>query len=337
MQTKIYPATAHETDSELSAIELAGQYIRKGELVGFPTETVYGLGADALAPQAVMKIFTAKGRPADNPLISHVNSLSMAEQLAEFSPLGLKLAAAFWPGPLTMVLAKRDIVPAITTAGMDTVAVRYPRHPLALELIAAAGTPIAAPSANLSGRPSPTTAEHVYEDMAGKIPLILDGGAVEIGLESTVVDARNELPILLRPGMITKEQLAELCGDCLQPAVSADKPLSPGMKYRHYAPKGELYLAADAAEALLISKRLPAPPLFLVSYDIAGELLRGGIPQTRLRRLFRHGDLLGYSQEIFAALRAADSDNEPYIIAESVAETGFGLAIMNRLKKAAAK
>ncbi len=336
-QTKIYPAANCEHSQAMQAIELAGQYINQGEIVGFPTETVYGLGADALNPEAVAKIFVAKGRPADNPLICHINALNMAEQIADFTPLGRTLAQKFWPGPLTIVLPRKEIVPDITTAGLDSVAIRYPLHPIALALIAAAAKPIAAPSANLSGRPSPTTALHVWEDMAGKIPLILDGEPVQIGLESTVVDARGEKPLLLRPGQITAEELAECCGDCLFPQAATDRPPSPGMKYRHYAPKGQLYLAEDAAEALLIAQRLPQTPLFLVSRETARQLLAAGVEEQRIRALFGQDDLATYAQVFFSELRQADEQKEAYLIAEKVAKHGLGLAIMNRLEKAACK
>ena len=214
---------------------------------------------------------------------------------------------------------------------------RWPANPIATALIAAAGTPIAAPSANTSGRPSPTTAAHVLEDMQGKIPLILDGGAVAIGLESTVVDVRGQYPVLLRPGQITAEELAQLCGDCLFPSsTDAQRPAAPGMKYRHYAPQGHVYLAADAAEGLLIAARLNTTPLFLVSQETAEQLVDNGVAPERIKALFVGANFSQYAHNIFAALRDADSDNEAEIVVERVPETGLGRAIMNRLKKAAA-
>lgn len=321
-----------------AALAQAGALIRAGHLVAFPTETVYGLGADALNAAAVAKIFAAKGRPADNPLIAHICSLPMGERLAEFTPLARLLAERYWPGPLTMVMPRRSIVPDVVTAGLGTVAVRWPSHHVAAALIAASGTPIAAPSANTSGRPSPTRAGHVAEDMSGKIPLILDGGAVDIGLESTVVDVRGQYPVLLRPGKITAEQLTELCGNCLFPRPGdAQRPAAPGMKYRHYAPRGQVYLAEDAVAALLIAGRLAETPLFLVSDHTAEQLLNQGLPASRIKTLFHTGDLSRYAQVIFAALRDADSENEANIVVEAVPEQGLGRAIMNRLKKAAAK
>jgi L-threonylcarbamoyladenylate synthase len=336
MQTLMYKAQLN-SESGNAAIKEAAALIRAGELVGFPTETVYGLGADALQAQAVAQIFAVKGRPVDNPLIAHVCSLEMATALAEFTPLAERLAERYWPGPLTLVLPRRPIVPDIASAGLPTVALRWPSHPVAVALIEAAATPIAAPSANLSGRPSPTMAAHVLEDLAGKIPLILDGGPVEIGLESTVLDAQREYPVLLRPGLISAEELAEFCGDCLFPvAGSTERPAAPGMKYRHYAPRGLLYLAADSREALLITARLSTTPLYLVSEETAAELAQAGIVKERLRPLFSRQDIAAYGRQIFAALREADQNQELYIVAEKVAERGLGRAIMNRLNKAAA-
>ena len=258
------------------AIAQAATLIRAHELVAFPTETVYGLGANAIDAMAVAKIFAAKGRPADNPLICHISSFEMGEKLADFTPLARLLAEHFWPGPLTIVLTHHDNVPEITTAKLNTVALRWPSHPIAMALIKEANTPIAAPSANLSGRPSPTTAAHVLQDMEGKIPMILDGGAVDIGLESTVVDARGKFPRLLRPGKITAEELNVLCGHCeLADSSDASTPASPGMKYRHYAPKAKVFLAEDSKEALLICSRLASTPLFLVSNQLAEELHEG--------------------------------------------------------------
>ena len=338
METKIYRIKDLASPQDKAALAEAGACIHAGELVGFPTETVYGLGADALNAAAVGKIFVAKGRPADNPLIAHICSTAMGELLADFTPMAQMLAEHFWPGPLTMVMPRRPIVPDVVTAGLETVAIRWPSDPIAAALITAAATPIAAPSANTSGRPSPTKASHVVEDMAGKIPLILDGGPVSIGLESTVVDVRGQYPLLLRPGQITAEELAKLCGDCLFPSTAdAQRPAAPGMKYRHYAPKGQVYLAQDAQEALLIAARLEATPLFLGSAELAAELTRQGIAAQRVKALFTDGNFYQYAQNIFAALRDADSTDEANIVVEAVPEKGLGLAIMNRLKKAAAK
>lgn len=333
MQTEILAA-------DDMSIRRAAAIIRAGGLVGFPTETVYGLGANALDATAVAGIYAAKGRPADNPLIAHVATWELADMLACFTPLAEKLARAFWPGPLTLVLAGKGVLPPIVSAGLPTVAVRWPSHPVAAALIRAAQVPVAAPSANLSGRPSPTLAAHVAEDMDGRIPLILDGGPVDIGLESTVVDAQGELPLLLRPGRITVEQLRGLCEGCLFPdAKAAERPAAPGMKYRHYAPKGELLLAPDyrAAEALrarVLAER-QIEPLLLLSAESAAQLSARGIPPQQIVVWGRRGDLAAYAGQMFAALRLADSRGARVIIAETVSEHGLGRAIMNRLHKAA--
>ena len=319
----------------IKGIELAGELIRRGELVGFPTETVYGLGANAFDPAAVAGIFAAKGRPADNPLISHIAEQAMLEELVYPTPLALLLAKHFWPGPLTLVLPKRSILPDIVTAGLATAGVRFPRHQGALALIRAARRPIAAPSANTSGRPSPTLATHVFEDMQGKIPLILDGGALDIGLESTVVDACGEYPIILRPGKITAEQLAALCGKVGYPEQGATKrPAAPGMKYTHYAPQGKVQLAADAAEINFLRHQIlsagAAEPLLILFADTAAAFVG-----TNTFIIAQRGDLESYARNIFAAFRLADAKNVANIIVEKVDNRGLGAAIMNRLRKSA--
>jgi L-threonylcarbamoyladenylate synthase len=337
MQTQIKKADTLTADGQ-AAIAKAASYLRRGELVGFPTETVYGLGADAINSKAVARIFAAKGRPADNPLISHICSFEMGQSLAEFTPLAKVLADNFWPGPLTMVLKHKKNVPDILTAGLDTIALRWPAHPVAVALIKEADTPIAAPSANISGRPSPTTAAHVLQDMSGKIPFILDSGAVEIGLESTVVDARGKFPKLLRPGKITIEELETLCGKCLLPNLNdQESPASPGMKYRHYAPRGKVYLAEDSKEAMLIAARLATTPLFIVSEQLAQKLLLEGIEDMRIKAIFGQNCLEEYAKNLFAHLRAADDADEQHIVVEKVEDSGLGHAIMNRLKKAASE
>ena len=227
----------------------AAEILKNGGLVAFPTETVYGLGANALNEEAAKKIYAAKGRPSDNPLIAHISCMEELPAIVKEIPeAGRKLAEKYWPGPLTMIFPKKDIVPYGTTGGLDTVAVRMPVDPVANCLIHLAGVPIAAPSANTSGRPSPTKAEHVIEDMDGKIEMIIDGGAVGIGVESTIVDVSSEIPTLLRPGAITIEMLRETLGQVdidpviLGPVSGDIKPKAPGMKYRHYAPKADMTL-----------------------------------------------------------------------------------------------
>jgi len=230
-------ATVDRWNPSPHLIAKAARVIQAGGLVAFPTETVYGLGADALNPEAVSKIFTAKGRPADNPLILHVWNIGQAYQLVEFNDAAMNLAKVFWPGPLTFVLPAKDIVPSITRGGLDTAAVRMPDNVAALSLIYTAGTPIAAPSANISGRPSPTDSDTVYKDMNGKIDFILDGGSVKFGIESTVIDLTDEeRPLMLRPGSMPREVIEKELGMTLEVPDSVSKKRSPGTNYRHYAP-----------------------------------------------------------------------------------------------------
>ena len=251
MQTELLPVTPE-------SLARAGSLIRAGALVAFPTETVYGLGANALDADAVGRICAAKGRPGDNPLIVHISAPDQLPPLiaSDPSPAAKALMAACWPGPMTLIFPKSPAVPEAVTAGLSTVAVRYPGHPSARALIDAARRPIAAPSANRSGRPSPTTARHVMEDMEGRIPLILDGGPCAVGLESTVIDVTGDTPRVLRPGGVTPERIAEICGGVavddavLRPLKAGEKPRSPGMKYRHYAPTGALTIVQGGAEAV---------------------------------------------------------------------------------------
>ena len=257
MKTEVIKIDQNNMDTE--ALERAAAIIRDGGLVAFPTETVYGLGADALSAEASKKIYAAKGRPSDNPLIVHVAEFSDMEKIAQEMPEeAKKLADAFWPGPLTMIVRKNDKVPYETTGGMDTVAVRMPNHPVALELIRRSGGYIAAPSANTSGKPSPTLAEHVAFDMDGRIPMILDGGPVGIGIESTIVDLTEDIQMILRPGYITPKMLEKVIGEVkMDPGIiasdSLQKPKAPGMKYKHYAPKADLILV-DGEEEKVVAK-----------------------------------------------------------------------------------
>ena len=247
MKTEVLEVTEKSDNILMSAAEL----IRGGALVGIPTETVYGLGANALDGEACLNIFKAKGRPADNPLIVHIARAEDAESIAYTNELYYKLADRFMPGPLTVIMPKKDIIPDSVTAGLDSVAVRCPEHKIANKLIKLSGVPIAAPSANRSGMPSPTTAQHVYKDMDGIIPMILDGGACEVGVESTVISITDSSITVLRPGRVTVEMLSEVCDNVsVSSAVTeelkpGEKALSPGMKYKHYAPKADLYLIDD--------------------------------------------------------------------------------------------
>ena len=317
-----------------ASIRRAAALLRAGELVAFPTETVYGLGADALNGEAAARIFAAKGRPADNPLIAHIAGESGLAGLIAGEPCtcARKLMRAFWPGPMTLIFPKSPRVPREVTAGLDTVAVRMPSHPVARALIRAAQTPIAAPSANRSGRPSPTTAAHVLEDMEGRIPLILDGGPCEVGLESTVVDVTGARPRILRPGGVTLEMLEGVVGDVdvdegvLHQLQAGSQARSPGMKYKHYAPKGEVTIVTGPRAAQEIARL----------YDAAGEraaILAFSQADYGARRVYRLKNAPG---ELFAALRQLDEDGMETIYAEDVPTAGVGLAVMNRLMRAAA-
>ena len=323
----------------------AGELIRAGKLVAFPTETVYGLGADALDEGAVKSIFEAKGRPGDNPLIVHISDIGQLAPLiaGEPSELAKRLMDVCWPGPMTLIFPKSGAVPMAVTAGLDTVAIRYPAHPAARALIDAAQRPIAAPSANRSGRPSPTTAAHVLEDMDGRIPLILDGGPCEVGLESTVIDMTGDLPRILRPGGVTPERIAEICGGVrvddavMRPLKEGERPRSPGMKYRHYAPRGQLTIVEGgqaAVEAKIIELYDAAlaqgqSPLILA--------LEPHLPAYGSRRtLSLGGDAAGMAHALFNALRDADALGAGALFSEAVPTDGVGLAVMNRLGRAAA-
>lgn len=331
------------TDPEADLIRIAAEVVKRGGLVAFPTETVYGLGADAFNPESVRKIYEVKGRPLDNPIIVHISSKDMLGQVAAVVPeLAWRLISKFWPGPLTLVLKRSPSLPEATVAGLETVAVRMPRHRVALRLIEETGRPIAAPSANLSGSPSPTRPEHVIKDLHGKIDVIIDGGETEIGLESTVLSLVSEPPMILRPGGITLEQLREEIGEVkLHPAVLAEKELdniiaqSPGMKYRHYAPKAELIVVQG--DRLKVKKKIRE---LLEKYSESG--LRVGVLYTGKTgygvgeeiSLGETGDLIEVARKLFASLRELDERGVEVILAEGVEEHGLGLAIMNRLKKA---
>ena len=317
-----------------ASIRRAAALLRAGELVAVPTETVYGLGADALNAEASARIFAAKGRPADNPLIAHIAGESGLAGLIAGEPCACAraLMRAFWPGPMTLIFPKSPRVPREVTAGLDTVAVRMPSHPVARALISAAQTPIAAPSANRSGRPSPTTAAHVLEDMEGRIPLILDGGPCEVGLESTVVDVTGARPRILRPGGVTLEMLEGVVGDVdvdegvLHQLQAGSQARSPGMKYKHYAPKGEVTIVTGPRAAQEIARLYDAA-------DGRAAILAFSQADYGARRVYRLKNAPG---ELFAALRQLDEDGMETIYAEDVPTTGVGLAVMNRLMRAAA-
>ena len=344
----------HIKDEELG--EAAG-ILRSGGLVAFPTETVYGLGGNALDEDAAGKIYAAKGRPSDNPLIAHVSCMEeVAPLVKEIPEAGRKLMEAFWPGPLTMIFPKSDKVPYGTTGGLDTVAIRMPDDPVANRLIALAGVPVAAPSANTSGRPSPTSADHVWQDMNGRIEMIIDGGPVGIGVESTIVDVSSEVPAVLRPGAITMEMLEAVLGDVsVDPAIlgplSADvRPKAPGMKYKHYAPKADLTLVEPEdvdRENGLDEKQLQA------MIGKVRELSRGKIEagcrvgvictdESRhcytdgaVRSIGERKSQASVAHNLYALLREFDDLGVDYIFSESFPKDHLGQAIMNRLSKAA--
>ena len=333
------------TPEDRAALKEAAAVIRAGGLVAFPTETVYGLGANALDARAAEKIYAAKGRPSDNPLIAHVWCLEQAEALVSRMPeKGRILAERFWPGPLTMIFPRSEIVPDRTTGGLDTVAVRMPSDPVAAELIRLADLPIAAPSANTSGRPSPTRAEHVLQDMDGRIEMILDGGPVGIGVESTIVDVTEEIPVLLRPGAVTMEMLTEEVGEVrvdpaiLGPVAPGVRPKAPGMKYRHYAPRSPLTLVEGEADAVTAEiNRLAAEKLAAGARVgiICTEETKAAYPAGLVRSIGRRSREETVAHNLYAVLREFDDLGADYIFSESFPEDHLGRAIMNRLNKAA--
>jgi L-threonylcarbamoyladenylate synthase len=317
------------------AIDEAASLIRAGQLVAFPTETVYGLGADGLNPTAIRRIYSAKGRPADNPLILHVASVDQLPLVASHVPeVAYPLIQSFWPGPLTLVLPKTARVPDLATGGLVTVAVRMPAHPVALALVRAADTPLAAPSANRSGRPSPTTAQHVLDDLHGCLPLILDAGPTRIGLESTVLDVTCSPPVILRPGGITREAIEAVVGRLQEVASLEQRHHSPGTRYRHYSPKARVLLLETAQTETLQAAVTGA----LQRGERIGCLLcrieTGNIPPS-VTVIRVEGSLADYAQGLFAALRALDKLELDVIIVEGVQAKGLGVAIMDRLRRAA--
>lgn len=345
MNTELYKIDEHNIDAAAKEIlTKAGSIIREGGLVAFPTETVYGLGGDALNPESSRKIYAAKGRPSDNPLIVHVASMEDVEAIVDEVPeAAYRLAEAFWPGPLTMIMNKNDKVPHETTGGLDTVAIRMPNNEIALELIRQSGGYIAAPSANTSGRPSPTLARYCVEDLSGKIEMIIDGGQVGIGLESTIVDLTSEEPMILRPGYITQDMLKEVLGRVtidrtIIDATSTQKPKAPGMKYRHYAPKGSLtiiqgnqksvvdYINARAKEAMEEGKRVG-----IIGTDATRDFYSADV----IKSVGNREDESSIAHELFKVLREFDDENIDVMFSESFDDSGIGQAIMNRLLKAA--
>lgn len=336
-----------ESESLADKLARAGKIIKDGGLVAFPTETVYGLGGDALNPESSKKIYAAKGRPSDNPLIVHIADMQQLEKIVQSIPESAKkLADAFWPGPLTMIMKKSDLVPRQTTGGLDTVAVRMPDHPLALIFIKEAGGYVAAPSANLSGKPSPTKADHVIQDMDGRIDMILraDNKAVGmIGIESTIIDLTGDVPMILRPGYITREMISDIIGKTDADASILDNetdelPKAPGMKYRHYAPKGELVIVEGEPQGVLnyINDKL----LFHAQKGektgvIGTSEMIGKYRADSIKDAGKQGDMRSAASRLYEFLREFDDEGVAYIYSESFSREGIGQAVMNRLLKAA--
>lgn len=341
METRIIKI--NPLNPELDLIAEGARYIKRGKLVAFPTETVYGLGANGLDEEAVTNIFAAKGRPQDNPLILHVSKIDEINPLVRAIPKEAKiLMEEFWPGPLTILFERSNLVPDIITAGLNTVAIRMPNHPVALELIEASGVPIAAPSANTSGKPSPTLAEHVIGDLYGKIDMILDGGATGVGLESTVLDLTGEVPTILRPGGITLEAIK-----CFVSNVELDLsiissnenivPKSPGQKYRHYAPKAEIIVFSGKVENMVEAIKNKGK-----EYVKEGKLV-GIMATDETKNMYGEGVVISVgsrkrkgtiARNLFNTLRKFDDIGVDIILSEGIEIGDIGTAIMNRLKKA---
>ena len=338
MNTRIFKILPNEINA--TALDEAAEILKSGGLVAFPTETVYGLGGIATDASAAERIYKAKGRPSDNPLIIHIAEPTDAERYAEANELYYRLAAAFMPGPLTVILKKKNNIPNEVTGGLPTVAVRCPSHPIAAELIRRVGAPIAAPSANLSGSPSPTSGDHVIGDLTGRVEAIIDGGECDIGLESTIVMIDGDRLTLLRPGAITVDALSCVCDDVtVADAVTHalaenEKPLSPGMKYRHYAPRAPLVLLdGDEEEVISYMFRMQnAEKCVIICYDEDMEYLRG----ERLISIGSKNDLAAQAKNLFAALRRADKTDGDTVYAHLPPTEGMGLALYNRLIRAAA-
>ena len=336
MKTEVLPAFAGEHELNTEAIEKAGEILRAGEVVAIPTETVYGLAANAYDGNAVSKIFKAKGRPQDNPLIVHIAKVeTLSDLVAEVPKAAKKLAAAFWPGPLTMILPKSEKIPDAVSAGLPTVAVRMPSHPVAHAVIEAAGVPLAAPSANLSGSPSPTNAKYVLEDMHDRIPLLLDGGSSAVGVESTVITLATARPRVLRPGGITVEQLRALLGEVdvddavLHKLAEGVRAASPGMKYKHYAPRADITIVKGSFAEFRRFVETKEKDAFVLCF--AGE-----------EKYFPHAvtygredDGLSQANRLFDALRELDEQGANTVYARCPALSGVGLAVYNRLIRAA--
>ncbi|TLS36741.1 L-threonylcarbamoyladenylate synthase [Pseudalkalibacillus caeni] len=339
MHTNVWVVDENVDNLESCAqITESAELLQKNEVVAFPTETVYGLGGNALSEIAIAKIFKAKGRPADNPLIVHVSSVSQLDQLVKHIPESARpLIEAFWPGPLTIVMPGGAQVASNVTAGLDTVAIRMPDHPVARALIHKSGIPLAAPSANLSGKPSPTTAAHVYEDLKGRIAGVVDGGPTGVGVESTVVDCTGDVVTILRPGGITREQLEEVVGKVsVDPALSNEgqAPKSPGVKYKHYAPQAPFTLVEGDTEAIqsLVNEAKTEGKKVGV---LATEESKHHYDADLVISCGTRKDLATVANRLYDVLRAFDKENVDVIYGETFPTSGMGEAVMNRLMKAA--
>ena len=336
METKIFKATK----DSLNILQEASELLKSGELVAFPTETVYGLGANAYDAEACKSIFLAKGRPSDNPLIVHISKPEDAEKIAYTCPLYYELAKSFMPGPLTVILPKRDIIPSEVTAGLDTVAIRCPKNEVANKLIQVAGIPVAAPSANSSGKPSPTSAKHVYDDLNGKIPMILDGGDSEFGVESTVITIKDDVITILRPGSVTPEMLegvsknVQIASAVKEELKANETALSPGMKYKHYAPKANLSLIDDKyidfIEYVKIKQKMEN--CGVMCYDEEIPL----IENKNLLPVGKKKDIKKQTKRLFNLLRQADDLGVDTVYAHLPNDDGESLAIYNRMIRACA-
>jgi len=343
MDTKIYKIDEYNIDME--AISEAGEIIKNGGLVAFPTETVYGLGGDGLNPSSSKKIYAAKGRPSDNPLIVHISSMEALDKIVKDIPEdAMKLANVYWPGPLTMIFNKADIVPFETTGGLNTVAVRFPSNKTACALIEAGGGYIAAPSANISGRPSPTIAKYVIEDMNGRIDAIIDGGESEVGLESSIIDFSEGKPVILRPGFVTKEMMEAVLGKEVfwdRAIIDADcktAPKAPGMKYRHYAPKGQLVIVEGDSDKVI--KKINELALEEMKKGrkvgiIATEETKDSYSADSVKSMGHRERSDEAAHHLFRLLREFDDENTDCIYSESFNGKGVAAAVMNRLLKAA--
>lgn len=332
MDTKIFKATEKE-------IEKAGKIIKCGGLVAFPTETVYGLGASALSSDAAEKIYAAKGRPSDNPLIVHICEKSQICDIAESIPHEAQIVIdKFMPGPVTVILRKKEIIPDTVTGGLDTVAVRFPKNEIAVSLIKSAGVPVAAPSANLSGKPSPTKAKHVMADMTGRIDAVIDGGDCTVGVESTIIDFTSQKPVILRPGGVTAEELrdagvdVEIDRNILKSVSPDEKPKCPGMKYKHYSPDAEVIVIEGEKDAV---RQKIKSMLEEMNGRIAGVLTMYGAEYDNAVILSAGGSNKEYAKNLFSALREFDELGVEVVLAEFCESDGYGLAVKNRLYKSA--